>query len=107
MSAEELNLLLAELKQGLTWLYGQRLRALLLYGSYARGEQEPESDLDILIILDDYDLYSHEIKRTSELISNLSLKYGISISRKIMRHKTWLTGDTPLLRNARREAIPA
>jgi hypothetical protein len=60
-----------------------------------------------LIILDDYDLYSSEIKRTSELISTLSLKYGIPISRKVLRKKTWLTGDTPLLRNARSEAISA
>lgn len=107
MSTEDLKHLLVELKQGLINLYGQHLVALLLYGSYARGEQEPESDLDILLILDDYDLYSREIKRTSELISRLSLKYGISISRKILRQQTWLTGDTPLLRNARREAIPA
>ena len=107
MSAEELKQLLVELKQGLKKIYGRQLVALLLYGSYARGEQEPESDLDILIILDDYDLYSREIKRTSELISALSLKYSISISRKILRQKTWLTGDSPLLRNARREAIAA
>jgi predicted nucleotidyltransferase len=105
MSTEDLKHLLAELKQGLSKIYGQQLTALLLYGSYARGEQDAESDLDILIILDDYELYSREIKRTSVLISTLSLKYGISISRKILRQKTWLTGDTPLLRNARSEAI--
>jgi predicted nucleotidyltransferase len=107
MSSEELKLLLDELKQGLKKIYGRQLVALLLYGSYARGEQDAESDLDILIILDDYDLYSGEIKRTGELVSMLSLKYGVSISRKILRQKTWLTGDTPLLRNARHEAIPA
>ena len=96
MSSEELQQLLDELKQGLKKIYGRQLVALLLYGSFARGEQDTESDLDILIILDNYALYSREIKRTSELIS-----------RKILRHKTWITGDTPLLRNARREAIPA
>lgn len=107
MSSEDVNKLLAELKQGLLSLYGQQFIALLLYGSYARGEQVDGSDLDILIILDDYDIYSSEIKRTSELISTLSLKYGVSISRKILREKTWLNSNTPLLRNAHIEAIPA
>lgn len=107
MSRDELKQLLAELKRGLNSLYGQHLIALLLYGSYARGDPGPESDLDILIILDDYNLYSQEIKRTSKLISELSLKYEVSISRKIMRQQTWLVGDSPLLRNVRSEAIPA
>lgn len=106
MSRDELKQLLVELKQGLTSLYGQHLITLLLYGSYARGDPGPESDLDILIILDDYNLYSREIKRTSKLISELSLKYEVSISRKIIRQQTWLNGDSPLLRNVRSEAIP-
>ena len=106
MSQEDLNRLLVELKRGLINLYGQRLIVVLLYGSYARGDQKSESDLDVLIILDDFNIYSDEIKHTSELISELSLMYNISISRKFLRKITWLTGDTPLIRNVRAEAIP-
>src|SRR6266498_1758679 len=43
--------LLAELKKGLEKLYGNRLKGLILYGSYARGDQREGSDLDILVIL--------------------------------------------------------
>jgi predicted nucleotidyltransferase len=105
MTPKDLKRMLGELKRGLQNLYGQQLIALLLFGSYARGEQDAESDLDVLIILDDFSLYSNEIKRTSELISKLSLKFGVPISRKFLRESTWQTDDTPLIRNARAEAI--
>jgi len=65
--------LLNELKQGLELIYGDQLQGVYLFGSYARGEQDSESDLDILIILDDFERYSTEVKRTGELVSNLSL----------------------------------
>jgi predicted nucleotidyltransferase len=29
-------------------------RAIYLFGSYARGEQRPESDIDLLVVVDDY-----------------------------------------------------
>jgi UTP:GlnB (protein PII) uridylyltransferase len=34
-------------------LYGDRLRQVLLYGSYARGEADEESDIDLLVVLTD------------------------------------------------------
>ena len=43
---------LSELKDGLAALYSARLKGLYLFGSYARGEARPESDLDVLIVLD-------------------------------------------------------
>ena len=56
--------LLAELKRELELIYHNRLYGVYLFGSYARGEQEPEFDLDVLIVLQDYELYSAEIKLT-------------------------------------------
>ena len=99
--------LLTELKSRLTALYGARLKGLCLYGSYARGEQQNESDVDILIILDRIGHYSLEIERTSELISELSLKYHRSISRLFVTEDDWKNRDTPFLANAREEAILA
>ncbi len=105
MMRKDLEALLAELKFGLSSLYGDRLISVLLYGSYVRNEQDPESDLDVLIVLDDFVLYSDEIRRSGGIISELSLKYGTSISRTFIRENRWRTYDSPLLRNVRAEAI--
>lgn len=107
MFQERIEQLLNELKAGLATRYGKRLKGVYLFGSYARGDQDEESDLDILIILDHIVHFSTEIKFTGELVSNLSLKYGVSISRKFISEDQWLQGDSVLLRNVRAEAVAA
>lgn len=99
--------LLVELKQGLAELYGERLMAVYLFGSYARGDYRESSDIDVMIVLLDYENYGAEIDRTGELISRLSLDYGTSISRVIMKEIQWQRSDTPLLRNIRAEGVLA
>ena len=44
--------ILAEIKRRLTEAYGDRLHGLILYGSEARGEPGPDSDYDVLALLD-------------------------------------------------------
>ena len=37
-------------------IYGLHLKSVILYGSYARGDYTPESDVDIMILVDMSDL---------------------------------------------------
>jgi predicted nucleotidyltransferase len=70
-----------EYKAGLQDLYGNELAELILFGSYARGDNRDESDLDFAIVLRSSDTRpSAEIAKTSTIGSRLSLKYGIMIS---------------------------
>lgn len=99
--------LLEEFRRGLAAIYGTRLRGIYLYGSFARGEEDPESDLDLLIVLDHITRYGAEVERTGELAAALSLDHGITISQVFLREDEWLHGDTPFLANVREEAIAA
>jgi predicted nucleotidyltransferase len=79
-----------------------------LFGSVARGEGKlPDSDIDVMIVLKNYRSYGKEIDRTGRLISTLSLNYGISISRVVMKEAQWKIADTPLLRNIRMDGVRA
>lgn len=104
---ERISALLGDLKAGLARLYGTRLREVLLYGSYARGEEDDESDVDVLIVLDKVERYGDEVDRTSVLNSELSLKYGVAISRTFVPERDWTIHGSSFLANVREEAIPA
>ena len=107
LTEEQLKKLLAELKAGWKSLYGLRLKGLYLYGSYARRAPEPYSDIDILIVLDEIPHYAQEIERTGYLASELSLKYGSTVSRYFVTEKDWKTKDTSFLANVREDALAA
>jgi predicted nucleotidyltransferase len=99
--------LLARLRRGLELLYDERLSAVYLFGSFARAEATPESDVDILIVLDEVTDYGQEIERTGHLISELSLDYEVSISRVFVSSSAWQHRDSPFLSNLRKQAIAA
>lgn len=95
--------LLHVLRDALRQIYGENLRGVYLYGSYARNTAKPESDLDVLIVLRDFTDYWQEIKRTGPMIAALSLQHGVSISPVRVREDAWQHEDSPFLNVVRRE----
>jgi predicted nucleotidyltransferase len=61
--------ILTHLKKELTDLYGDRLQHLTLFGSQARGDAEPGSDIDVLVVLKSPVNPGEEIKRTGKAIA--------------------------------------
>ena len=99
--------LLSEIKSRLAQVHGQRLRGVVLYGSEARGQDRPDSAVDVLVLLDDPVDYGRDLERNLEALYPLALEIGRRISAKPVSALEYETVDCPLYRIARREGIAA
>jgi predicted nucleotidyltransferase len=96
---------LAELRDQFEVLYGSRLVQMVLYSSQAHDEATPDSDIDVLVVLQGSVQPSAEIRRTGGIVADLSLRYGIVIACVFMDEAQFRHGQEPLLRNVQREGI--
>ena len=96
-----------EFKQEIEKLYGPRLKDVILYGSWARGDATEASDIDLLIVLEGQVVPGQEIDRMIEIITDINLKHGELISVYPVSEENYYTIDSPLFINVRREGIPA
>ena len=98
-------MILRELRRRLADLYGDRLRQVVLYGSQARGDAKPDSDIDVLVVLKG-EVQPHDERRGAEgILSEVSLDFDAVISCCFVSEQRYLHPDVPLLRNAQREGV--
>jgi len=102
-----LGSILHELAAALRARYGDRYRGLWVYGSEARGEACPDSDVDLLLILRDAHRPTREIDRIADILADFNLRYGVLLSVLPVDEKTLQTAEGPFWRNVRREGIAA
>ena len=97
--------ILKEFKEKLIDLYKDQLVDVLLYGSYARGEQREDSDIDIAVVLKGNISPFKEIDRITEFSYDLSLKYSVLISIHPISNNDYLSRNYPFVLNLREEGI--
>lgn len=97
----------SELRKRLEALYGIRFRGLLLYGSYARGDQREGSDVDLLLLLEGPVDTGREILRLEPVAWPLSLEHGIVLSVMPVSYEAYQKGETSFLRIIRKDATQA
>lgn len=78
-----------------------------LFGSRARGENRPDSDWDILILIDNPDITNEIEDKFRDDLYNLELESGQIISTFIYSKNFWKNRMifSPLYRNVKREGI--
>jgi predicted nucleotidyltransferase len=107
MLTKNITEIIKEFKAQARNLYGQRLKDVVLYGSWARGEARPDSDIDLLIILDGEVTPGREIDRMIDLITDFSFKYDVLLSVYPISEFAYRQLNSPLLLNIRKEGISA
>jgi len=99
--------ILQEFKLKTAKLYGARLKKIVLYGSYARGQANDEhSDIDLAVVLDDDVNPGKEIDRMIDIITDINLDYDILLSVYPVSENDYHSVNSPLLLNLRKEGIP-
>ncbi len=96
---------LLEVKQVLTELYKDQLKKVILYGSYARGEQQQDSDIDLAIILKGNIRPFKEIDRIIDQIYDIELNYNVLISVHPIPEKKFKNKKNPFLLNVKEEGV--
>ncbi|MBM4086196.1 MAG: nucleotidyltransferase domain-containing protein, partial [Planctomycetes bacterium] len=61
-------------------LYGKRLKEVVLYGSWARGDATDDSDIDLLVVLEGEVAPGREVDRMIDVITEIGLEYGVLVS---------------------------
>ena len=101
----ELKSILSEVKQELKNLYKDELVDIILYGSYARGDYNQNSDIDLLVVLKSIETVGTEIDKIVDAIYDINLKYNTLISIVPITYKDYKSINSPLLLNVRQEGV--
>lgn len=96
----------SEARENLERIYGKRLRGVYLYGSAARDQLTPDSDIDIAVILDRITSRFEEHERTSRLGSNISLDNNTVVTFLFIAENDFREGLFTIHRVIKREGIP-
>ncbi len=87
--------------------YPKRIFQAILFGSKSRRDSQPESDIDILLIVDDEDWrFSHAI---SNIAADVSLEFRLLIDPRVVGRERWermARENLSLYQNIAREGVP-
>ena len=84
-------------------VYGERLRQVLLFGSWARGDAHPESDIDLLVVLDRVDSVWEELRRMDETLWRHSFENDTVVSAVVVDEARFHEPDVPAIIRAKLE----
>jgi uncharacterized protein len=96
---------LDEIRPRLEAAFGARLRGVLMYGSRARGDHRPDSDLDLLVLLDGPIEFSRDIGATVDALYPLQLQVDYPIHAMPTAIEHYEAQDRLFYRNVAQDGV--
>lgn len=100
--------LLEQYVRDIRYIYRNKLKLVILYGSYARGDYKSDSDIDIMILVD---LTDEEISKKGHSLSDLTFDYNfenelniVPIVKNLEHFYKWLRAY-PFYNNIMKEGV--
>ncbi|MGH2993719.1 MAG: UPF0158 family protein [Solirubrobacterales bacterium] len=105
-AAFDASTIAAAVASDLRVLYGDRLRSVILFGSWARGDAHPESDIDLLVVLDRVESSREERRRMRDVLWRHSLDNDTVVVAIPVSEQRLQSEAEPFLIRARSEGVP-
>jgi predicted nucleotidyltransferase len=86
--------------------YGERLRQVVLFGSWVRGEAHEESDVDLVVVLDQIDNRARERDRLVDVLYDLEVDSRRAIQAFPVAEADSLRGEREFVAAALRDGTP-
>lgn len=104
---ERIKPLINQIKAHLIKMYGEKIRRVILYGSYVRGEAARGSDIDVLVLVDE-SLNPFEVRESlSDLLFDILLEEGELISVIAVSEDFFENYNSPFMLNVKKEGVVA
>lgn len=104
----ELDMILQRMVKAYRAVYGENIVRIILYGSYARGDYEHDSDIDIVAIVQgERAVLQKGLKQVWDISSDLELEYGTIVSPTVIPYDEFekYKNDLPYYRNIQSEGV--
>lgn len=99
----EIENIIAKFREKTEKLYGKRLKNIILYGSWARGQATEDSDIDLAVILEGEVDPCREIDTMIDLITDINLDFETLLSVLPLAVTDFRQLNSPLMLNLRKE----
>jgi predicted nucleotidyltransferase len=104
---EKIKQLINRIKEHLIRIYGDKIKKVILYGSFVRGEATQDSDIDLLV-LTDQSLNPFEVRDSlSDILFDILLDEGELISVISVPENLYDNYNSPFILNVKKEGVVA